>query len=107
MGYATGKHAVGQCQRCGFKYKYSELRDDGDTNLIVCASCYDEKHPAEEPISAKDNIALYRPAPDLDEAAANVITGDTDFLNGQSGFGDPLAGLWATTDYVDPDYAGD
>ena len=77
MGYATGKHAVGQCQRCGFKYKYRELRQDGDSNLIVCKDCYDEEHPADRPVPTHDDIALYKPAPDLDAAAANVITGGT------------------------------
>lgn len=75
MGYASGKHAVGQCQRCGFKFPYRELREDGDTNLKVCADCYDISHPAEEPLSAADNIALYKPAPDLDDDSAGDVSG--------------------------------
>jgi len=72
--YATGKHAIGECQRCGFVYKLSRLRPDGETNLMVCGACYDIKHPAERPIDVTDAVALRRPAPDLDAAAANVIT---------------------------------
>ena len=75
MGYASGKHAVGQCQRCGDKYKLHVLREDGETNLLVCPTCYDIKHPAEEPVDSTDNVALHRPAPDLDATASRTLTG--------------------------------
>ena len=71
--YAKGKHAVGLCQRCGEKLKLSELRPDGQTNLLVCGSCYDIKHPSERPIRTDDAIALRRPAPDLDAVASREI----------------------------------
>lgn len=74
--YATGKRAIGLCQRCGFVYKLNRLRPDGETNLLVCATCYDVKHPAEEPVNVSDATALRRPAPDLDEANANVLDDD-------------------------------
>ena len=64
-GYATGKHAVGYCRKCGDKVKYHELRIDGDTNLLVCGECYDIKHPAEQPIRTDDAVALRNPAPDI------------------------------------------
>jgi NAD-dependent SIR2 family protein deacetylase len=76
--YAKGNHAVGQCQRCGEKKKLHELRDDGQTHLLVCASCYDIKHPAETPIRTDDAIALYRPAPDLDADASREIPAQFD-----------------------------
>lgn len=71
--YARGKHAVGECQRCGEKVKLNALRPDGQTNLLVCADCYDEKHPSETPIRTDDAVALRRPAPDLDAIQANAI----------------------------------
>ena len=74
MTYARGKKAVGLCQRCSFKYAYSTLRRDGDTNLIVCPECYDIEHPAERPIPTKDSTALYRPARDLDATASRTQT---------------------------------
>lgn len=72
-GYARGKHAKGQCQRCGFVFKLDALIPDGETNLLVCNDCYDIPHPAEEPFDASDAIALARPAPDLDRAASTVV----------------------------------
>lgn len=71
--FASGKNAVGLCQRCGYKVKLSALRDDGQTHLLVCGSCYDMKHPAERPVRTDDAIALRRPAPDLDAAASRTI----------------------------------
>lgn len=74
--YSSGKNAIGQCQRCGFVYKLSRLRQDGETELLVCGSCYDEKHPSETPVRVADAFILRRPAPDLDAANANVIDDD-------------------------------
>ena len=34
--FATGKNAIGECQRCGFVYPYRTLRKDGYTNALVC-----------------------------------------------------------------------
>ena len=74
--YAKGKHAVGYCRKCGDKRKLSELRRDGDTNLMVCDECYDIKHPAEEPIRTSDAVALRNPAPDINPAAGRVLADD-------------------------------
>lgn len=71
--YASGKNAVGLCQRCGEKVKLNSLREDGQTHLLVCGDCYDIKHPSETPIRTDDAIALRRPAPDLDAAASREI----------------------------------
>jgi hypothetical protein len=71
--YASGKNAIGLCQRCGFLYKLSKLRPDGENELLVCATCYDVRHPAKTPIRTADPIALQRPAPDTDAANADVI----------------------------------
>jgi hypothetical protein len=72
--YAKGTNALGQCQRCGFVYKRRLLRQDGDTNILVCRSCYDIEHPAEKPRSYHDPEALQRPAPDLDKAASRTLS---------------------------------
>ena len=61
---AAGKHAKGQCARCGFVYKLIQLIEDGDTNLLVCNDCYDIPHPSEQPFDATDDPSLERPAPD-------------------------------------------
>lgn len=63
--YASGKHAVGFCQRCGLPYGYLELVEDGQVKgLRVCLQCYDPKHPQERPSRGPDPIALRDPAPE-------------------------------------------
>lgn len=77
-GYAKGLYAIAECQQCGFRFKLSQLRSDGQTpNLLVCRSCYDIKNEAEFPINMSDNTALYHPAPDLDAAASRVLEDTT------------------------------
>ena len=75
-GYARGNHALGLCQRCGFQYRLSQLREDGDTALLVCSSCYDIEHPAETPIDASEAIVLRRPSPDVDADSSRVLDDD-------------------------------
>lgn len=83
-GYAKGLYALGECQQCGFRYKLSQLRSDGQTpNLLVCTPCWDRKNEAEYPVNMSDATALYHPAPDLDAAASRVLEDDT-----------PIAELW-------------
>lgn len=74
--YATGNHSLGLCQRCGFAYKLNRLREDGETHLLVCDSCFDIEHPAERPFDATDATALRRPSPDIDAATANALDDD-------------------------------
>ena len=75
--FATGKHAVGYCRKCGDKHKLSELRSDGQyPGLLVCGTCYDIKHPAERPVRVDDAIALRNPAPDLDVANSRTLADD-------------------------------
>lgn len=86
--YATGKNAIGECQRCGFVYKYTSLRRDGYNNLLVCGVCYDIAHPAEQPVRLADAQALRNPAPDLDATASRVLDDDR-----------PLGEVLGFTDY--------
>jgi len=65
MAYATGKHAVGFCMRCGLPWKYAQLRDDGQVRgLRVCPDCWEPEHPQETPAKPRDPIALRRSAPE-------------------------------------------
>lgn len=47
--YASGKHALAECDRCGLTYKYKELRPEYERNrptgLRVCPTCWDPDHP--------------------------------------------------------------
>lgn len=78
VAYASGKHAFGICDRCGFRTKYSELKvqiiNDYPTGLRVCPDCLDPDHPqlqlGKYPIY--DPQALENPRPDTDTGATNV-----------------------------------
>lgn len=47
--FASGKHAIAACDRCGFRYKLKELRQlvikTKKVNLLVCKCCWEEDHP--------------------------------------------------------------
>ena len=68
--FATGKIALGICDRCGLTYYLKELRKEivkgKINNLRVCPSCFDPDHPqlhlGELPID--DPQALRDPRPD-------------------------------------------
>lgn len=65
--YARGRHAHGECMRCGFRVAYLSLMDDGNiAGLRVCSTCWEPKHPQESPPPiGPDAQALYRPSPEL------------------------------------------
>ena len=65
-GFASGRHAWGECQRCGLRFPYLSLRDDGSiAGLRVCSTCYEPRHPLDEPPRVgADRQALYRPSPE-------------------------------------------
>jgi len=48
MAFASGKHALALCDRCGFSYSYSDIRAEW-TGLRVCPECFEFKHPQEDP----------------------------------------------------------
>lgn len=72
--YATGRAALGICDRCGGKYPYLSLVPDGyQPNLRVHPSCRDEPHPADKPFDASEGIALKNPRPDRDDDSPGAI----------------------------------
>lgn len=77
-GYARGIYSIGECQRCGFRYKLAQLSSDGQVpNLLVCRTCWSKKNEAEYPINLSDATALYHPAPDLDAVNSRVLATST------------------------------
>lgn len=61
MAYAVGKYSRAQCDRCGFVYKYTELKTEWN-NLKVCYDCFEPKHPQLKPvITPTDPEALRQP----------------------------------------------
>jgi protein-arginine kinase activator protein McsA len=64
MAYATGKYALGICDRCGFEFKLLQLKKEW-TGFKVCSDCYEPKHPQLEPKRVVgDAIALREPRPE-------------------------------------------
>jgi hypothetical protein len=61
VAYALGKYSRGQCDRCGFVYKYLDLRTEWN-GLKVCYECFEPKHPQLEPTPVPtDPEALVQP----------------------------------------------
>ena len=76
--YAKGRIAIAECQRCGFRYRLSQLSSDGQyPNVLVCRDCWSKKNEAEYPINLTDATALYRPAPNLDAVNSRVLADTT------------------------------
>lgn len=73
MSYALGKYSYGICDRCGFRYKYLELREEWN-KLKVCPECYEPKARQLEPTqTGSDPEALYQPRPDVSEDGNRFI----------------------------------
>ena len=47
--YASGKHSIAECDRCGFRYKLKELRKltikTKQVSIKVCQSCWEPDQP--------------------------------------------------------------
>jgi len=69
--YSSGKFAIAQCDRCGFRYKLSQLKQlvikTKNVNILVCNSCWEPDQPQLQlgmyPVS--DPQAVRNPRPDL------------------------------------------
>ncbi len=46
--FATGKHAIALCDRCGQQYKFLRLRKEWN-GLMTCPECFEPKHPQLDP----------------------------------------------------------
>ena len=68
--YASGRHAISECDRCGQRFKLKTLKTEiiktKEYNLLVCPACWDPDHPQLQlgmyPID--DPQALRNPRPD-------------------------------------------
>lgn len=47
--FASGKKAIAECDRCGFRYKLKELRQlvikTKNVNILVCPTCWEPDQP--------------------------------------------------------------
>lgn len=68
--FASGKYAISQCDRCGFRYKLKQLRrlviKTKNVNILVCPTCWEPDQPQLQlgmyPVD--DPQALRDPRPD-------------------------------------------
>lgn len=68
--FASGKYAISQCDRCGFRYKLKQLRrlviKTKNVNILVCSSCWEPDQPQLQlgmyPVD--DPQAIRNPRPD-------------------------------------------
>lgn len=97
--YATGKHALGVCDRCGLQYKLKELKEETyqgrRTGLYVCPPCWDPEHPQDNlgtfPIWDPQALRNARPDTTYTESGNNSIGSRIIFWGWNPvGFDDPL-----------------
>ena len=68
--FASGKKAIAECDRCGFRFKLKELRQlvikTKNVNILVCGECWEPDQPQLQlgmyPVD--DPQALRNPRPD-------------------------------------------
>lgn len=78
--YASGKHAISECDRCGQRFKLKELRiqtlKTKPYRVKVCRECYDPDHPQLQlgmyPVF--DPQAVREPRPDVSYYVSGVDT---------------------------------
>jgi hypothetical protein len=87
--FASGKHAIAECDRCGFRYKLKELKKltikTKQVNIMVCPTCWEPDQPQLQlgmyPVD--DPQALRNPRRDNSYYQSGYsglqLTNDTDF----------------------------
>jgi hypothetical protein len=76
--FGNGSLAIAICDYCGFKKKYTELRqDEARPGLRVCGVCFTKNHPIKTFRPRLDNYMLKYPRPDAPLFNAYVIVAPT------------------------------
>jgi hypothetical protein len=96
--FASGKWAISQCDRCGFRYKLKELKQlvikTKNVNLLVCPTCWEPDQPQLQlgmyPVD--DPQALRNPRPDTTYFQAGYTGLQIESGSGELGAGGPSGG---------------
>jgi hypothetical protein len=100
--FASGKYAISECDRCGFRYPLTRLQQlvikTKNVNLLVCPTCWEPDQPQLQlgmyPVD--DPQALRNPRPDVSYLSAGLTGLQTDTLtlpsSDQDAFGLPSGG---------------
>ena len=86
--FASGKYAIAECDRCGFKYKLTELKNlvikTKNVSIMVCPECWEPDQPQLSlglyPVN--DPQAVRNPRPDTSYVTSGV--GDDGYPSGGS-----------------------
>ena len=101
--YASAKHTIAECDRCGFQYKLHDLKNlyikAKDTHIKVCKECWEPDHPQnmQGMYPVDDPQAVRNPRPDQ-SFNDNSITGSRDIQWGWN----PVGGARPPTDVLTP-----
>ena len=80
MAYASGKHSLARCDRCGFVEKYLDLKQEWN-GLRVCHECFEPKHPQLEPKPhTADPQGLQNARPDRVEPKTDPLLTSNPFI---------------------------
>jgi len=96
--FASGKWAISQCDRCGFRYQLKELKKlvikTKNINLLVCPTCWEPDQPQLQlgMYPVYDPQALQNPRPDTTYLQAGYTGLQIDTGTSQLGSGDPSGG---------------
>ena len=106
--YASGKNAISECDRCGFRFKLKQLKSlvikTKNVNILVCPECWEPDQPQLSlglyPVD--DPQALRNPRPDLSyfEPGNNGAGGSRMIQWGWA----PIGGARANDDGLTPNY---
>jgi hypothetical protein len=96
--FASGKWAIAECDRCGFRFKLKQLRKlvikTKNVDILVCPSCWEPDQPQLQlgmyPVN--DPQALRDPRRDNSYIQAGLTGLQIDSGSGPLGFGDPSGG---------------
>ena len=96
--FASGKWAISQCDRCGFRYQLKEHKKlvikTKNINLLVCPTCWEPDQPQLQlgMYPVYDPQALQNPRPDTTYLQAGYTGLQIDAGTNQLGSGDPSGG---------------
>jgi len=100
--FASGKKAIAECDRCGFRYKLKELKKlvikTKNINLLVCPTCWEQDQPQLQlgMFPVYDPQALENPRRDNSYLQAGLTGIQTETLtapnNNEDAFGLPSGG---------------
>ena len=77
--FASGKHAISECDRCGQRFKLKVLKTEiiklKNYNLLVCPECWDPDHPQLQlgMFPVDDPQALRNPRPDRSYVLSGLL----------------------------------